>query len=97
LRNAGYFFVRGSGTKFCNDKSGDWDKEEMRVMLYWHLTVYLIPLTISLFSVTVFRKYLTFRCLAKRNEKVDFGRDFLDFFISVIFIILDLTLMDKLT
>ena len=56
LRNAGYFFVRGTGMNFCNDEGGDLDKEEMRVMLYWHLTVYFIPLTISLFSVTVFRK-----------------------------------------
>jgi len=42
--------------KFCDDKCGDWDKEEMRVMLCWHLTVYLISLNISMFSVTVFRK-----------------------------------------
>ena len=27
---------------------------------------------------------------------MDFGKEFLDFFISVIFIILDLTLMDKI-
>ena len=34
--------------RFCTGKSGDWDKEEMRVTLYWHLAVYLKPLTISM-------------------------------------------------
>jgi hypothetical protein len=44
-----YTRVGGTGLVIWNDKSGDKDREEMRITLRWYLAAYVKPLTIAMF------------------------------------------------